>query len=57
MYLEFNKTNVLKQGILISCKIKKISCRTNDDNVYSGVKFLNLVKKGRKIKIRIFIKE
>ena len=29
MYLEFNKTNVLKQGILISCKIKKISCRTD----------------------------
>lgn len=25
MYLEFNKTNVLKQGILISCEIKKIS--------------------------------
>ena len=31
--------------------------KLNNSNVYSGVKFLNLVKKGRKIKIRIFIKE
>ena len=31
--------------------------KLNDDNVYGGVRFLNLVKKGRKIKIRIFIKE
>ena len=30
--------------------------KLNNSNVYSGVKFLNLVKKGRKIKIRIFYK-
>ena len=31
--------------------------KLNDDNVYGGVRFLNLVKKGRKIKIRIFVNE
>ena len=31
--------------------------KLNNSNVYSGVKFLNLVKKGRKIKIRIFVNE
>ena len=31
--------------------------KLNNSNVYSGVKFLNLVKKGRKIKIRIFIEK
>lgn len=63
MYLEFNKTNVLKQGILISCKIKKLenvkmkAVKLNDDNVYSGVRFLNLKKRKKNKKIRIFIEK
>ena len=42
-------------GIEKNVKMKAV--KLNNSNVYSGVKFLNLVKKGRKIKIRIFIKE
>ena len=45
----------LKRKKLENIKMKAV--KLNNSNVYSGVKFLNLVKKGRKIKIRIFIKE
>ena len=31
--------------------------KLNDDNVYSGVRFLNLVKKGRKIKKLEFLQK
>jgi len=45
----------LKRKKLENVKMKAV--KLNNSNVYSGVKFLNLVKKGRKIKIRIFVKE
>ncbi|WP_304080419.1 hypothetical protein [Leptotrichia wadei] len=45
----------MKRKKLENVKMKAV--KLNNSNVYSGVKFLNLVKKGRKIKIRIFIKE
>ncbi|WP_314713223.1 hypothetical protein [Leptotrichia wadei] len=45
----------MKRKKLENVKMKAV--KLNNSNVYSGVKFLNLVKKGRKIKIRIFIKK
>ncbi|NWO27759.1 hypothetical protein HW276_08550 [Leptotrichia sp. oral taxon 417] len=45
----------MKRKKLENIKMKAV--KLNNSNIYSGVKFLNLVKKGRKIKIRIFIKE
>ena len=38
----------MKRKKLENVKMKAV--KLNDDNVYSGVRFLNLVKKGRKIK-------
>jgi hypothetical protein len=45
----------LKRKKLENVKMKAV--KLNNSNVYSGVKFLNLVKKERKIKIRIFVNE
>ncbi|MEZ7717550.1 hypothetical protein O3935_06345 [Leptotrichia wadei] len=45
----------MKRKKLENVKMKAV--KLNNSNVYSGVKFLNLVKKGRKIKIRIFVNE
>ena len=49
MYLEFNKTNVLKQEILIPCEIKKLSYWT-DLLKLKEVKINGIDKERKKLK-------
>ena len=49
MYLEFNKTNVLKREILILCEIKKLSDRT-DLLKLKEVKINGIDKERKKLK-------